>query len=65
VELDALQQPRDAESPRYLFAMAVAHIRAGNKDEGVRWATEARQLATVYGQDDLAAAIDQQLGSIR
>jgi tetratricopeptide (TPR) repeat protein len=65
VELDALQQPRDAESPRYLFAMAVAHLRAGDKDEGVRWATEARQLAAVYGQHDLAAAIDQQLGSIR
>jgi protein O-GlcNAc transferase len=65
VEFDKLQQPRDGESPRYLFALAVAHIRAGNRDEGIKWATEAKQLAAEYGQHDLAAAIDQQLSSIK
>jgi tetratricopeptide (TPR) repeat protein len=64
-ELEKLAQPRDAESPRYLFALAVAHIRAGNRDEGLKWATDARQLATSYGQHELAAAIAQYLGSIK
>ncbi len=64
-ELEKLVQPRDAESPRYLFALAVAHIRAGNRDEGIKWATEAKQLAADYGQRELAAVIEQQLGSIK
>ena len=27
-----------------------AHVRAGHKDEGIRWATEAKRLAAEYGQ---------------
>jgi tetratricopeptide (TPR) repeat protein len=65
VELEKLEQPRDAETPRYLFALSVAHIRAGDKDAAVRWATEAKRLAAEYGQHELAASIDQQLGSIK
>jgi len=65
VELQKLEQPRDAETPRYLFALSVAHVRAGNKDEGIRWATEAKRLASEYGQHELAATIEQQLGSIK
>ena len=65
VELEKLDQPRDAESPRYLFALSVAHIRAGNKDDGIRWATEAKRLAAEYGQHELAASIEQQLGSLK
>lgn len=64
-ELARITEPRDAESPRYLFALAVAHIRAGNRDEGIRWATDAKQLAAAYGQSELAAAIAKQLGSIK
>src|SRR5207237_7041865 len=40
-----LTEPRDAEAPRYLFALATAYVRAGHKDEGIRWASEARRLA--------------------
>jgi Tfp pilus assembly protein PilF len=64
-ELEKLDQPRDAESPRYLFALAVAHIRAGNKDEGIKWASEAKRLAAEHGQHDLAASIERQLGAIK
>ncbi len=65
VELAKIAEPRDAESPRYLFALGVAHLRAGRKDEGVKWSTEARRLALEFGQHDLAAAIARDLASLR
>jgi len=64
-ELGKLTEPRDAETPRYLFALATAHVRAGHKDEGIKWATEARRLALEYGQAELAAAIARDLASLR
>ena len=65
VELEKLTEPRDAEAPRYLFALATAHVRAGHRDVGIRWATDARQLALEHGQDDLAAAIARDLASLK
>jgi tetratricopeptide (TPR) repeat protein len=65
VELEPLTEPRDAEAPRYLFALATAHIRAGHRDEGIKWATDARQLALEHGQQELAAAIDRDLARLR
>ena len=65
VELEKLTEPRDAEAPRYLFALATAHVRAGHRDEGIKWATEARQLALAHGQHELAAAIDRDLARLR
>src|SRR5205823_3083583 len=64
-ELAKLTEPRDAESPRYLFALATAHIRAGHRDEGIKWATDARQLALQYGQSELAAAIERDLARLK
>ena len=65
VELQKLTEPRDAEAPRYLFALATAHVRAGHKEAGIAWATQARQLALEHGQDDLAAAIARDLASLK
>jgi tetratricopeptide (TPR) repeat protein len=65
VELDKITEPRDAESPRYLFALAVAQLRSGHRAEALRWAAEAKQLAETFGQTELAAAIAQQLGSLK
>jgi protein O-GlcNAc transferase len=65
VELQKLTEPRDAEAPRYLFALSTAHLHAGRKDEAVRWATDARQLALQYGDTALAAAIERDLATIR
>lgn len=64
-ELQKITQPRDAEAPRYLFALSAAYMRAGRKEEGVRWATDARQLALQYGDTALAAAIERDLATIR
>ena len=64
-ELAKLTEPRDAEAPRYLFALATAHVRAGHRDEGIKWATDARQLALQYGQQELADAIERDLARLR
>jgi hypothetical protein len=65
VELETLSEPRDGEAPRYLFALATAHVRAGHRELGIKWATEARQLALEHGQDELAAAIARDLASLK
>ncbi|MBI1872696.1 MAG: tetratricopeptide repeat protein [Acidobacteria bacterium] len=65
VELEKLTQPRDAEAPRYLFALASAYVRSGDKDRGITWATEARRLALEHGQHDLAAAIERDLARLK
>jgi tetratricopeptide (TPR) repeat protein len=64
-ELEKLTEPRDAEAPRYLFALATAHVRAGHRDEGIRWATDAQKLALQHGQQELAAAIERDLARLR
>jgi len=64
-ELEKLTEPRDGEAPRYLFALATAHVRAGHRDEGIRWATDARMLALAHGQNELAAAIERDLARLK
>jgi tetratricopeptide (TPR) repeat protein len=64
-ELEKIVEPRDAEAARYLFALSTAHVRAGHKDEGIRWATDARQVALEHGQQELAAAIARDLAALR
>ena len=64
-ELEKLTEPRDAEAPRYLFALATAHVRAGHREEAVKWATEAKSLAEQHGDKALAAAIERDLARIR
>lgn len=64
-ELEKLVEPRDGEAPRYLFALATAHVRAGHRDEAIKWATDARQLALEHGQNELAAAIERDLARLK
>jgi len=64
-ELEKITEPRDAEAARYLFALSTAHVRAGHREEGIRWATDARQVALEHGQEELAAAIARDLASLR
>ncbi len=65
VELEKIVEPRDTDAPRYIFALGVAHLRAGRKDEAVKWSLEAKRLALQFGQNDLAAAIDRELASLK
>ena len=64
-QLSRLTEPRDAEAPRYLFALATAHLRAGHRDEAIKWATDAKALAEKFGDTALAAAIEKDLARIR
>ena len=65
IQLHKLTEPRDAEAPRYLFALSTAYMRAGHKNEGLKWAAEARDLARHYGDTALADAIDRNLAAIK
>lgn len=64
-EFEKLQQPQDSETPRYVFALATAHVRAGHTAEGRRLAQEAHRLALQYSQPDLAAAISRELAKLK
>jgi protein O-GlcNAc transferase len=64
-ELEKIVEPRDADAPRYLFALGVAHVRAGRREEGRKWSLDARTLALQFGQTELAAAIDRDLASLK
>ena len=63
-DFEKVQTPEDAETPRYRYALAAAHLRAGHRDRGVTLAREARALAERFGQTTLIASIDRDLASI-
>jgi tetratricopeptide (TPR) repeat protein len=65
VELGKLVEPQDADTPRYVFALSAAHLRAGHKEDAVRWALEARRLAIEHGQKELVAIIDRDLARVK
>jgi tetratricopeptide (TPR) repeat protein len=64
-ELAKLVEPEDADTPRYVFALSAAHLRAGRKDDAIKWALEARRLAVAQGQQELVAIIDRDLARIK
>jgi predicted Zn-dependent protease len=64
-ELQKILEPRDAETPTYLRALAVAHAQSGNTQEALGRAADARQLAATFGQRELVAAIDQLLDYLK
>jgi tetratricopeptide (TPR) repeat protein len=65
VEFEKVQQPIDAETPRYVFALSTVYVRAGKTSEGIKLATDAQRLAIEYGQTDLAAAIARELAKLK
>ena len=62
---EALREPVDAETPRYLFALSTALVRAGKVADGRRVGEEARQLAVEFGQADFARAIGAELAKLK
>jgi tetratricopeptide (TPR) repeat protein len=64
-ELEKIAEPRDQEAPRYLFGLSVAYLRAGRKEDAIKWAKDAKALAIQYGQKDLAAAIERDLALLK
>jgi len=62
---EALRQPVDAETPRYLFALSTALVRAGRVEDGRRLAAEAQNLAVKFGQTEFARAIAVELAKLK
>jgi tetratricopeptide (TPR) repeat protein len=65
VEFEQLQRPVDAETPRYVFALSTAYVRAGRVTEGIELANAARRLAIEQGQTELADAIGRELSKLK
>jgi tetratricopeptide (TPR) repeat protein len=65
VQFENVQQPVDAETPRYVFALSTAMVRTGKTAEGIKLAGDAQRLAIEYGQTDLAAAIARELAKLK
>jgi tetratricopeptide (TPR) repeat protein len=65
VEFESLREPRDAETPRYLFGLATAYIRTGRRDDALKCAIDARDLAKTHGQQELASAIEREIAKLK
>ncbi len=61
VQLEELREPRDAESARYLFALAVAYMNTGRVEDARRMAGEAIDVANRFDDRQTAALIEAEL----
>ena len=62
--LERIATRDDPNRARVLFALATAHVQAGDIAAGRRYAVEARDLARSRGQIDLANAIERDLARL-
>ncbi|MCP5110383.1 MAG: tetratricopeptide repeat protein, partial [bacterium] len=58
-------EPEDKETPGYLYALAIASIRAGDRSTGLSHLQEARQTAASFGQSELVAMIEKDLRTLQ
>jgi tetratricopeptide (TPR) repeat protein len=63
-QLERLREPEDADTPRYIFALAVAHVRAGDLARGRAAAEEALELARRYEQTDFATSVEAEIAKL-
>jgi tetratricopeptide (TPR) repeat protein len=63
-ELEKSLLPEDGETPRYLYALAAAWVRAGDRAKGLQYGREAQRKAEAQGQGELAAAIARDLRTL-
>jgi tetratricopeptide (TPR) repeat protein len=63
-ELERLRTPEDAETPRFLFALGVAYVRAGDLARGRATSEQALALAQRLGQRDFAGIIEAELAKL-
>jgi tetratricopeptide (TPR) repeat protein len=53
--------PEDGETPGFMYALAIAHARAGSHETALEHAREARRRAAGLGQNDLVTSIDRDI----
>ena len=63
-ELEKTLVPEDDETPRYLYALAAAWVRAGDRAKGLQYGRQAQEKAAARGQTELAATIARDLRSL-
>ena len=63
--LDPLKSGAHPDRARFLFGLATAHVLAGHRDEGQRYAIQARDLARERGQAELADSIERELARLK
>jgi tetratricopeptide (TPR) repeat protein len=64
-QFERLQEPEDEETPRYLFALSAARVRAGEIEDGRAQAAAALAMARRYGQQELAVSIERDLAGLK
>ncbi len=64
-ELSRTLTPEDEETPRFLYALSAAYVRAGKLEEAHACAESAKQQATRWGQQGLAEAIEKDLQRLK
>jgi tetratricopeptide (TPR) repeat protein len=60
-EFEKLQEPMEAQSATYLYALAATHARAGHRHQSIEILQRARQQAEKFGQREIATAVDRDL----
>jgi tetratricopeptide (TPR) repeat protein len=60
-ELQKTLVPEDEETPRYLYALSAAYVRAGDREKALLYGQEAQRKAQAFGQTALAASIERDL----
>ena len=54
-------EPEDENTPGYLYALAAAYARAGNREAALKYARKAREEAAARGQTQLLLSIERDL----
>ena len=57
--------PEDDQTPGFMFGLAAAYGRAGEREKALHYAQEAHRRATALGQTDLAAMIEKNLQEVQ
>jgi len=64
-QFELLLVPESDDTPRYTFALAAAYARAGRREDALRHASAALELARRKGQTELAASIERDLERLK
>ncbi|MFZ4795534.1 MAG: tetratricopeptide repeat protein, partial [Blastocatellia bacterium] len=59
--LQEVLRPEDEATPRYLYALAIAEARNGDRESAITHMRLARERANAFNQKDLLAAIERDL----
>ena len=64
-EFQKILEPVDEQTPQFLYALAAAHDRVGERTKALEYARRAQKLAVDLGQPQLAAKIEKDLQKLQ